>query len=358
MSKALSECFVSNHIDMKLTDNQRERYSRMLALRDFTEENMQAIMKTTVTVVGAGGLGSPALRLLAAIGFGTIRIIDRDIVELSNIQRQTIYNTEDIGKPKALVAATNLALMNPEVKYEPFSVSIQEENVVKLLDGTDIILDGLDSFKARRVINKASLELKAPYIFAGAVEYYANLSTFIPGKTGCLHCLMGDAEDNPDNTCAQVGVSPTLLSLAAAVEVNEAILLATGNQPALANRLMTIDSTSLSFDFFDIGRVPNCPQCSQSAVRENIEGNGLTVTALCSESFNISPRTILDLNLEEIAKNQETQDTIKAGKKFLIIQKPSGAKITLMNSGSAIIKGASTADEAVQLYKEVLKNSD
>jgi len=340
---------------MKLSDNQRERYSRMLALRDFTEKDMQKIMKTNVTVVGAGGLGSPALRLLTAIGFGTIRIIDRDIVELSNIQRQTIYNTEDIGEPKALVAAANLALMNPEVEFEPLAVSIKEENAIELLKGTDIIIDGLDSFKTRRSVNKASLELKIPYIFAGAVEYYANLSTFIPSKTGCLHCLMGDAEDNPDNTCAQVGVSPTLLSLAASVEVNEAIRLATGIPPILANRLMTIDSASLSFDFFDIGRVANCPQCSQSRIVMKKEGDGITVHTLCSQSFNISPPTIMNLNLENIARNQDSQDKLTIGKKFLVIQKPSGSRITLMTSGSAIIKGVNTADDAVHLYEGVLK---
>jgi molybdopterin/thiamine biosynthesis adenylyltransferase len=343
---------------MKLTDNQRERYSRMLALRDFTEDDMQSIMRSTVTVVGAGGLGSPALRLLTAIGFGTIRIIDRDVVELSNIQRQTIYNTADIGEPKALAAAANLALMNPEVKFEPFSVSIREENVVELLKGSDIILDGLDSFKTRRAVNRASLELKIPYIFAGAVEYYANLSTFIPGKTGCLHCLMGDAEDNQDNTCARVGVSPILLSLASAIEVDEAIRIAIGNQPILANRLMTIDSTLPSFDIFDIGRVTTCPQCSQSRVSKIEKEKELSVHALCSQNFNISPPSMMDLNLERIAANLESQDIVKISKKYLVMQKSSGAIITLMATGSAIIKGVSTADEAVRLYKEVLNSKN
>jgi molybdopterin/thiamine biosynthesis adenylyltransferase len=236
---------------MKLTDKQRERYSRMLALRDFSEEDMNKIMNTTVAMLGAGGLGSPSLRLLTAIGFGRIKIVDRDIVELSNIQRQTVFNTEDIGKPKAEAAAENLSLMNPEVHFDPICISIDNENIVDLLKGVDVIVDGLDSFKARRAVNKASLLLKIPYVFAGAVEYYANLTTFIPEKTGCLHCVMGDAEDNPENTCAHVGVSPTVLSIAASVEINEAIKLALGREPDLANRLMTIDTSSLSFDFFD-----------------------------------------------------------------------------------------------------------
>ncbi|MHA2359989.1 MAG: HesA/MoeB/ThiF family protein, partial [Candidatus Thorarchaeota archaeon] len=128
---------------MKLTDEQRDRYSRMLALRDFSEKDMETVMNTTVAMVGAGGLGSPSLRLLTAIGFGRIRIIDRDIVELSNIQRQTVFNTQDIGMPKAEAAAVNLSLMNPEVNFDPICVSISEENAIDVLKGADIIVDGL-----------------------------------------------------------------------------------------------------------------------------------------------------------------------------------------------------------------------
>jgi molybdopterin/thiamine biosynthesis adenylyltransferase len=339
---------------MKLTESQRERYSRMLALRDFSEDDMKAVIDSTVTVVGAGGLGSPALRLLTAVGFGKIRIIDRDIVELSNIQRQTIYNTEDIGNPKALVAAVNLGKMNPEVQFDSFPVSIQDENAIELLKESDVIIDGMDSFKARRVVNRASLRLGIPYIFAGAIEYYANLSTFVPGETGCLHCLMGDAEDNPDNTCERVGVSPTLLSLAASVQVDEAIRIVSGRKPLLANRLMTIDSFSLSFDFFDIGRVENCPQCSTSGSQAVESTTDLTVTPLCSQSFNISPSGLQKVNLEKISNSLDPTDEFKLSKSFLVVKKSSGAKITIMATGSAIIKGVDSEEEALKLYRTTL----
>ncbi|MBN2228785.1 MAG: HesA/MoeB/ThiF family protein [Candidatus Thorarchaeota archaeon] len=343
---------------MTLTKNQRERYSRMLALRDFSENDMESIIKTTVAVVGAGGLGSPALRLLTAIGFGTIRIIDRDVVELSNIQRQTVYNTEDIGKPKAEIAATNLAAMNPEVKFEPRVISIGEGNASDLLRGSDIILDGLDSFRTRRAVNRASLELDIPYIFAGAIEHYANLSTFIPGQTGCLQCVMGNADDNPENTCARVGVSPVLLHLASSIEVNEAILLATGHQTQLANRLMTIDSSFLSFDFFDVGKVSDCPVCSKPVGTVEEEQQDLVITHLCSESYNISPHTILSIDLKQISTKLKKSYSHKLAKRYLIVEKPSGEKITLMPTGSAIIKGASTPESAIQFYEEILGQPD
>lgn len=229
---------------------------------------MEAVVGTKVVVVGAGGIGSPALRLLAALGFGRIRIIDADIVELSNIQRQNVYNTEDIGKSKAKCAASNLSLMNPEVEYEPIVEAIDQDNAEDLLMGMDIVVDGLDSFEVRRAVNMVSVRNRIPYIFAGAVEYYANLSTFLPERTGCLHCIMGTAQDNPENTAAVIGVSPELLSVVAGIEVREAFLLATAREPNLAGRLMAVDISNLSFDIFDIRRDENCQVCGELSPKE------------------------------------------------------------------------------------------
>ena len=339
---------------MKLTDKQRERYSRMLALRDFSDDDMETIMNTTVAMLGAGGLGSPSLRLLTAIGFGRIRIVDRDIVELSNIQRQTVFNTRDIGKPKAEAAAENLELMNPEVQFDPICVSIDDENGIDVLKGVDIILDGLDSFKARRAVNKASLELKIPYVFSGAVEYYANLTTFVPGKTGCLQCVMGDAQDNPENTCAQVGVSPTLLSIAAAVEVNEALKLALGRTPDLMNRLMTIDTSTLSIDFFDIGKAEDCEVWSQPQKKATEKKNELSVTQLCSQSFNISPGKTLNLDLDTLASNLDSMYSVQRRKRFLIVHVDDNIRVTVMPAGNLIVKGIATAEEATKLFQDII----
>jgi adenylyltransferase/sulfurtransferase len=247
--------------EMKFTEKQLDRYSRSLKLRDFSIKDLEALRDTSVSMVGAGGIGSSALRLLASLGFGNIRIIDGDSVELSNMQRQNIYNTGDIGKKKSECASRNLSLMNPDVTYNPVVEAISQDNAEELLRGSDLIVDGLDSFEARRAVNSASLSLDIPYVFAGAVEYYANLTTFIPGKTGCLNCVMGDAKDNPQNTAAAIGVSPELLSIVGGIEAREALLAATGRQPALAGKLMAIDIGTLTFDLFDIARSESCPVC-------------------------------------------------------------------------------------------------
>ncbi len=346
------------YCEMKLTEEQRDRYSRMLALRDFSEEDMETVMNTTIAQIGAGGLGSPALRLLTAIGFGRIRIIDRDIVELSNIQRQTVFNTKDIGMPKAEAAAANLSLMNPEVNFDPICVSISDDNANDVLKDTDIIVDGLDSFAARRAVNRASLAMDIPYVFAGAVEYYANLTTFIPGKTGCLQCVMGNAQDNPENTCARVGVSPMLLSLAASIQVNEVLELTLRRKPALANRLMTIDTSSLSFDFFDIGKAADCEVCSHPVRYSSSGTKGLRVTQLCSQSFNIAPEKIMNLDLDALARKLESENSVKRMKRFLVVETPSEIKITIMPAGNLVVKGVSNADEATKLFHDIIDESN
>ena len=253
---------------MKLRPEQLERYSRFLRLYDFTEEDQLTLSRTTVSMVGAGGIGSPVLRLLASLGFGRIRIIDGEDVELSNIQRQNIYNTRDVGKKKAECAAANLNLMNPEVEFIPIVQRIGNNNAKEILKGSSLIVDGLDSFQARHAVNEVSVKLGIPYVFAGAVEYFANLSTFIPGKTGCLNCLMGTAKDHPDGTASSIGVSPELLSVVAGIEAREAMLVALMRKANLEGRLMTIDISTLSFDVFDIARSETCGVCGHLSPEE------------------------------------------------------------------------------------------
>jgi len=342
---------------MPLSEEQRTRYSRTLALRDFSERDMDTILDTSVAVVGAGGLGSPALRLLTAMGFGHIRIIDRDIVELSNLQRQTIYNTADVGKPKAAAAAANLSEMNPDVKLEPITVSIDERNSKRVLKGVDIILDGLDSFHAREAVNRASLSLSVPYIYAGAIEYYANISTFIPGRTGCLHCLMGDFEDSEETTCARVGVIPTVLSMAATVQVQEAIHLAVGREPNLANRLMTIEMQSLGIDTFEISRDSQCPICSTESGAASAETESPTVTPLCSGSFNVSASGGFSADLAALAEALKNEYSVESRTGYLRLKRTDGITVTLMQHGNAIIRGVASTDEALAIYREIIGKS-
>jgi len=326
----------------------------MLALPNVDEKAMQSMLDTHVTVVGAGGLGSPVLRLLTAIGFGTIRVIDHDIVDLSNLQRQTIYTTDDIGTPKAETAVSNLAPMNPDVVFEPYSITIREDNASNLLRGTDIILDGLDSIKARRAVNRVSQELSIPYVYAGAIQHYANISTFIPGETGCLHCLLGDTQDTSEMTCENVGVIPTVLSLAASIEVQEAIMIATQRKPELANRLLHIDIDQLSFDQFAIHKNESCPICSNRLPEQSLEEDEFLVTLLCTGSFSISPPVRRKIDFGEVAKKLPPEYKLLVTESFLKVKKDDGITITLMPEGNAVVEGVANTNEALHEYKHLL----
>ncbi len=326
----------------------------MLALPNIDEQAMQSIIDTHVTVVGAGGLGSPILRLLTAIGFGTIRVIDHDIVDLSNLQRQTIYTTADIGTPKAETAVSNLAPMNPDVVFEPYSVTIREDNARDLLRGTGIILDGLDSIRARRAVNKASQELRIPYVYAGAIQYYANISTFVPGETGCLQCLLGDTEDSPEMTCENVGVTPTILSLAASIEVQEAIMISTQKEPSLANHLLHMDVNQLSFDRFAIHRNEDCPVCSKVLSDESTEDDDFLVSILCTGSFSISPPTRRKIDFHAVAGKLPADYKSVVTEAFLKVIEDDGITITLMPKGNAVVEGVTNAKEALHEYKQLL----
>jgi adenylyltransferase/sulfurtransferase len=272
---------------------------------------------------------------------------------LSNLQRQTVYNTSDIGKPKAEAAAANLALLNPDVKFEPMSVSIEMNNATDLLKGSDVIVDGLDTIHSRQAINSASVALKIPYVFAGAIEYYANITTFLPGQTGCLHCMMGDAQDNPENTCAIAGISPTVLSVAAAIEVQEALLIVTGRQPQLSGRLMSIDMNNLSFDFFQIEKVQDCPVCSSPKKPVKTKMDAPVVNALCSTTFNVYPPTGVLFDIVTVANRAKRKHKVVQAPSFIRVDLDNEVQITLMKNGNGIVKGVSTPEEALRLYGEI-----
>lgn len=339
---------------MPLTPDQRSRYSRMLALPDFDESAMESVMKTHVTVVGAGGLGSPVLQLLTALGFGEIRLIDHDIVDLSNLQRQIIYTTDDIGTPKVEAAVSNLSKMNPEVVFEPHGITIREDNAADLLKDTDIILDGLDSIKARRAVNRASQDLDIPYVYAGAIQHYANISTFIPGATGCLQCLLGDTQDTPEMTCENVGVTPTVLSFAASIEVQEAIMLSTDQEPQLANKLLHIDVHQLSFDRFEIHRNDSCSVCSTPHSDTSLKESDYMVSILCTGSFSVSPPSRKEMDFASIAQSLPDAYDVLVTQAFLKVKKPDGTKITLMPKGNAVIEGVTNAEQALSVYRKLL----
>ena len=245
---------------MSLTDQQLDRYARHIVLKEVGGAGQQKLLASTVALIGAGGIGSPAIQYLAAAGIGRLMVIDDDVVDLSNLQRQTLFGIADIGRPKAEVAAGRVAAMNPDVKVEPVTVRIDADTADALLAGADLILDGCDNFATRLAVSDASLRLRIPLVSAAVGQFDGQLGVWRGWEAAlpCYRCLVGDDPGRPDINCADQGVLGALTGVMGSLGAMEAIraLTSFGDDPA--GKLLLVDA--LAFRFRTI-RVPKDPAC-------------------------------------------------------------------------------------------------
>ena len=184
-----SETGSTKQNQLDLSREELEYYSRQIVLAELGYNAQLKLKNAKACLLGLGGLGSPAATQLTAIGVGHLRLVDRDVVELANLHRQHLYGVDDIGYPKVEVAAKKLHILNPYIKIEPLPLYITEENAEEIVKGMDVVIDCLDSMKARYAINRAFIKLGIPYIFGAAITTAGNVSTIIPGETACLECF-------------------------------------------------------------------------------------------------------------------------------------------------------------------------
>ena len=245
---------------MSLTDQQLDRYARHIVLKEVGGAGQQKLLASTVALIGAGGIGSPAIQYLAAAGIGRLMVIDDDVVDLSNLQRQTLFGTADIGRPKAEIAAERVAAMNPDVKVEPVTVRIDADTADPLLAGADLILDGCDNFATRLAVSDASLRLRIPLVSAAVGQFDGQLGVWRGWEAAlpCYRCLVGDDPGRPDINCADQGVLGALTGVMGSLGAMEAIRALTGFGDDPAGKLLLVDA--LAFRFRTI-RVPKDPAC-------------------------------------------------------------------------------------------------
>jgi molybdopterin/thiamine biosynthesis adenylyltransferase len=239
-----------------LTDNERSRYQRQMIIPGWGEEGQKKLKQARIGVIGAGGLGSTALMQLAAAGFGRIVFVDRDTVELSNLNRQVIHWESDIGRKKAESARAKLKKMNSEIELVCITQELTETNIEELLGDVEAIVDALDNFPDRFTINEFAVKRSVPF-FHGAVRgFEGRATTIIPGDTPCFRCIYSAAP--PQEVFPVVGVSPALV---AAVQVTEAIKYFTGIGELLTGQLLIYDGESMTFIKAEVERDPQCPVC-------------------------------------------------------------------------------------------------
>ena len=259
-----------------LTAEQRERYSRHLLLPEVGMDGQQKLLDARVLLLGAGGLGSPAALYLAAAGVGTLGIVDNDEVDLSNLQRQVIHSSERIGVPKVDSAEQTITALNPDVNVEKYSLRLGPENIMDVLPGWDIVVDGLDNFPTRYLLNDASVRLGIPVVSAAILGFEGQLSVFKPHDGPCYRCLFPvppPAELAPScGANGVLGVLPGTMGLLQATEVFKLIL---GEGDPLVGRLLMYDALAASFTEVKVRRDPDCPICSRDP--DSIEDEELGV---------------------------------------------------------------------------------
>jgi molybdopterin/thiamine biosynthesis adenylyltransferase len=249
-----------------LSPSELIRYNRQLKIPDFGEESQKKLIDSHVAIVGIGGLGCASATYLTAAGVGAITIIDFDIVELSNLNRQVLYGEGEIGEKKVFVAQRKLSKLNPRTEIIPIVTRVTEENISELIDGAQVVLDGLDNFSTRLIVNSACIKQRIPFIHGGVSRFRGLVTTIIPGETPCLACAYPGESPGGEG----LGVLGAVPAVVASIQTLEAIKLIIGHGPSLAGKLLRFNGNDMKFQINEIQRNENCKVCS-SVVNERIK---------------------------------------------------------------------------------------
>ncbi len=241
---------------LQLSREEVERYDRQL--RVWSVEDQLKLKNSSVLIVGVGGLGSPVAIYLTVTGVGKLVLVDEGVVELSNLNRQVLYGVDDIGNPKVKVAAIKLRRLNPKVEVVPIKAKLTEELAEKLVPQVDVVVDALDNWETRFILNKICVKHRKPLVHGGVEAWYGQVMTVIPGKTPCLQCLV-PVMPKPRET--PIPIVPTTPGVIGLVEASEVIKLILGKGGLLAGRLLVYDGLHGEFTTIKVSRNPNCPVC-------------------------------------------------------------------------------------------------
>jgi len=240
-----------------LTERELQRYDRQMMIYGFGEEGQEKLKKAKVFIAGAGGLGSPIAIYLAVAGIGTIRIVDHDTVELSNLNRQVLHQDENIGGEKAASAVAKLQKLNPDVRIEAISETITDDNASQLVADSDLIVDAMDNLPTRYLLNRTAIKKGIPFFHGAVYGFEGRAMTVIPGKSACLNCVYHGAAV-PREKFPVIGVTPAVIGC---IQATEVIKYITGLGELLTNRLLNYDALSMKFTEFKVNRDPTCEHC-------------------------------------------------------------------------------------------------
>ena len=345
------------------------RYQRQTIFPAIGEEGQKALLAATVVIVGCGATGSSLANLLARAGVGTLRIVDRDFIELNNLQRQILFDEDDIAAslPKAEAAARKLRRINSEIAVEAVVADVNPGNVVGLVSDATVVLDGTDNFTARFLINDVCLKLALPWVYSGVVATYGMTATFLPegaaeklpgnrAVTGCLRCLIGDVPPpGSAPTCDTAGIIGPIVTLMSSIAATEAIKLIVGTGD-LNSGLINMDLWAHEYEkFSSAGKQPDCPACGQRRFEFLSAQMGTTSASLCGRNavqVSVTGAGSLDLAKLE-AQLAPVADRIVRNN-YLLRAQIDGYEFTVFPDNRAIIKGTDDEHAAKVLYAKYL----
>ncbi len=331
-----------------------DRYARQIRFSEIGPEGQERLLTTRVTLIGAGALGTHIAGTLVRAGIGFLRIIDRDVPDLSNLQRQILFDEADVEAqiPKAIAAAQRLSAANSSVTIEPHVLDVNAANIERLVEDVDIVVDGTDNFEIRYLINDACVKLDKPWVYGGVIGSYGMTMTIIPGETACLRCVFPEPPPPGDApTCDTAGVIGPAVAAVTAYQSAEIIKLALGATGLLNRALLSIDVWQLTFDRVPLGGpVPDCRCCNRHEFDYLERGGRTQTTELCGrDAVQVLIHPPARITLSSLAERLKAAGTVGYNQ-YLLRFHTEGYEFTVFPDGRAIIKGTTDPGEARSLY--------
>ena len=345
-----------------LSEKELDRFSRQVMLEQIGYDGQLKLKNSKVCVVGVGGLGNPITTRLAAMGVGKLRIVDRDVIELSNLHRQTMFDEDDVGQVKAEVAQKKLKKLNPEVEIEALPVSVNDYNAPDIIDGCDVVIDALDSVNARYSLDKACVEKNIPFVTGAAVGVTGQVFTVLPHKSACYHCMFPALEEDAMPTCSIQGVHPSILSVVGGIEVHEAVDVLIGKIPKSSEKFISIDLENLEFSSVRTFKQDACSVCGSGKKIETLRTpkQELILEELCGRNmgkrtFSITPTYDVNLDVEDVtALAKEKGFKVENQGDLGLSMRTNDLSVNFMKKGSAVVVGPDNEEEAITLFKSLL----
>lgn len=337
-----------------------ERYSRQILFSGIGEEGQRRLQQSRVLIVGCGALGSAQAESLARAGVGRIRIADRDFVEASNLQRQTMFTERDASEriPKAVAAARHVGEINQEVAVESEIVDVNHSNIERLINDCDVVLDGTDNFATRYLINDACVKHDVNWIYGAAVGSYGVTMTIQPHQTPCLRCVFEEAPPAASApTCDTAGVIMPIISIVASVQVAETLKLLTGQDERLHGALMQFDVWQNEWRKINPGSPsPDCPTCGLANFATLDAAAGDFAAVLCGRNaVQISPAESTQIDFEQLAERLRVTGEVKFNE-YLLRFRTGDFEVTVFQDARSIIRGTSEIKTARSLYAKYIGN--